>query len=814
MKTVQPPIKGYWLAGAVFAALWALCAWPWLSGRVTIPYDAKALFQVQLQFLANALHSGQSPAWNPHNFVGVPQIADPQSLIFSPAILLAWLSPDPGFWKLDVYTFSLLAVAGLAILALFRDHGWHPGGGLVAAMCFTFGGSAFWRVQHIGQITSYVFFGLALWLLTRAMARNSMAWGACAGLAIGLMIVQPDQVAMLACYLLAVVVLVGWRTFSAPGRYIPGNLALLLAATIVTIVVAAWPVALTYTFLAGSNRPSITLAEAARGSIHPASLMSFFVADLYGVAREGMPYWGPFSDPWNPNELSLSANMCQLYLGALPALLLVGPGVARGQLWHRDVRPYVVAAIISLVYALGGFTPIYAILYEVLPGVALFRRPADATFMVGGFLAILAGYLVHRWLSDASSATRPTGLWLEAALIATMLGLGAAIAIWQAQLARSLWPLAAAAVWLLAGLALLAMPRDRLKSLGAAGALLPVLFVAGDLAVNHVPNESTGKPADAALDALLPQTRNATIAFLKGHVRRQPGTAWRDRVEILGIDFDWQNVAAAHGIDQTLGYNPLRTDLVTRAVSASDYSAGWDQRSFGPLFPSYRSKLADMLGLRYIACSVPLTKVDKHLAPDDLHLVARTAEAYIYENPRALPRVLFATTALNANFEQLITDGRWPDFDPRDTVLLDPAPPHPQRQPASTVEPATPDASPLAPVAAKLGREARPLAARILRYHNTEIDIAVTTHAAGYLVLNDVWHPWWQATVDGRPTPVLRANVMFRAVAVPAGRHRVAFRFSPFGGSAAALMSALFTRRNATVPGQGQALDMTRQDQH
>ena len=34
----------------------------------------------QLQFLANAFHSGQSPFWNPSTFVGVPQIADPQSL--------------------------------------------------------------------------------------------------------------------------------------------------------------------------------------------------------------------------------------------------------------------------------------------------------------------------------------------------------------------------------------------------------------------------------------------------------------------------------------------------------------------------------------------------------------------------------------------------------------------------------------------------------------------------------------------------------------------------------------------------------------
>ena len=41
------------------------------------------------------------------------------------------------------------------------------------------------------------------------------------------------------------------------------------------------------------------------------------------------------------------------------------------------------------------------------------------------------------------------------------------------------------------------------------------------------------------------------------------------------------------------------------------------------------------------------------------------------------------------------------------------------------------------------------------------------------------------ASVDGVETPVLRANVMFRAVAIPEGAHTVRFRFQPFRGLAA-----------------------------
>ena len=70
--------------------------WPWLSGRVTIPWDAKAHFLPQIQFLAHSLARGESPFWAPYVFSGQPQIADPQSMIFSPPfLLLALLNPAP-----------------------------------------------------------------------------------------------------------------------------------------------------------------------------------------------------------------------------------------------------------------------------------------------------------------------------------------------------------------------------------------------------------------------------------------------------------------------------------------------------------------------------------------------------------------------------------------------------------------------------------------------------------------------------------------------------------------------------------------------
>ena len=52
-------------------------------------------------------------------------------------------------------------------------------------------------------------------------------------------------------------------------------------------------------------------------------------------------------------------------------------------------------------------------------------------------------------------------------------------------------------------------------------------------------------------------------------------------------------------------------------------------------------------------------------------------------------------------------------------------------------------------------RAARPARARIVRYANTEIVVEVTAPLDEILVLNDIWHPWWRATVDGTDTAII-----------------------------------------------------------
>lgn len=130
-----------------------------------------------------------------------------------------------------------------------------------------------------------------------------------------------------------------------------------------------------------------------------------------------------------------------------------------------------------------------------------------------------------------------------------------------------------------------------------------------------------------------------------------------------------------------------------------------------------------------------------------------------------MPRVMMVSDWRIADFNQLLTNG-WPtDVDPRHTALLERASTLPRASAAGSA----------------------PGTARLIRYENTRIDIEVDAPSGGLLLLNDVWHPWWRATVDGESSDILRANVIFRPVALRPGHHTVSFTFHPFAGALAEL---------------------------
>ena len=57
------------------------------------------------------------------------------------------------------------------------------------------------------------------------------------------------------------------------------------------------------------------------------------------------------------------------------------------------------------------------------------------------------------------------------------------------------------------------------------------------------------------------------------------------------------------------------------------------------------------------------------------------------------------------------------------------------------------------------------------------IELNVKAGGPRLLVVSENYHPFWHAWVDGKEQPLYRANYAWKAVAVPAGEHRVVLRF-------------------------------------
>jgi hypothetical protein len=98
------------------------------------------------------------------------------------------------------------------------------------------------------------------------------------------------------------------------------------------------------------------------------------------------------------------------------------------------------------------------------------------------------------------------------------------------------------------------------------------------------------------------------------------------------------------------------------------------------------------------------------------------------------------------------------DLEPAEEVLTTESPP-----PGFTPAPRM-DAPPLPPV-------------RVVSYAPAHIVLEAETREPAVLVLSDTFDPRWRAWDNGQRVPIVRGDHALRAVFLPAGRHRVEFRF-------------------------------------
>ena len=249
-------------------------------------------------------------------------------------------------------------------------------------------------------------------------------------------------------------------------------------------------------------------------------------------------------------------------------------------------------------------------------------------------------------------------------------------------------------------------------------------------------------------------TQLAQLAGLASSVRAaNPDDFSADALDLL---VEAGSTPAAFFVDAAGESRPLT--VVSAPVPVYDL-LHWRLRPDEAMAPQRIELRSDVAGGIVAASLVDTASGDfRQLTPDPWRrLYARDVKVYAIDI--ILPRAFLAARAFHVPDDEVaLASMRDPHFNPGRMVLID-----------------SPLSLPIIPMTLGFG----PGSARITRYTATEIDLAIESVAEAWLVISDAWYPGWEATLDGAPLPLLRANLMFRAIPVPAGTNEVALRYQP-----------------------------------
>jgi hypothetical protein len=748
------------------AAMWTL------SGSV-VPWDSKNHFYPMFRFLGEALRQGGAPLWNPYHFAGHPAVADPQSLLFTPTFfLLALIFPSASMQGFDVFVLLHLLMGGAGMVAICRRQSFAPIAAVLAAVIFMLGGVAASRLQHTGMIISYSFFPVALWLLEIMLERPRVSNGIGFGIVAALMALGRDQVAFLFCVVLLARAAFSVATAPRPLDHLRERVPALFAAAATGASILVVPVLLTLQFLATSNRPGIAFGVAAAGSLAPVNFATMLAPDIFGSLAKTYNYWGPAYDTMPEPDWTDRA-VDYLFIGTAPMALGLWHGLAGGRVFAREMRFVHGVIAAALIYTLGRWTPVFEPIYDFFPGVSLYRRPADAAFVLNAGFALSSGYLLHRFIAHGvprpfQKFPRPLAHALCAGAIGVVLALVVAGVAFSTETGHGR---EAAGALLLAlaiggGVALMLWLGERFDKRPLAAALL-VAATSGELLWRNAADPLNAEPAArySIYDGPVAAER-AAIAALRKDIAERSAEGERPRVEILGLSGGWQNASMLLGLEDTVGYNPLRIAEYERAVGPGDNAVDPDLRHYPGTFRGYRCKLARLLGLDYLVLGRPLARMPRHMPRPAATPIFASDQIYVYRLGRAAPRAYFASRVIPVDSEETIDESAIPDFDLAREALVDQA-----------------NMSALAPALAEpAGAAAADKTAKvaIVSYERERIVVEVESDRDGLLVLHDLYYPGWEARIDGFPAPIVKANILFRGVPTPKGRHRIEFQFRPF----------------------------------
>jgi hypothetical protein len=330
------------------------------------------------------LSRGHVPLWNPHVFSGTPFVAAFQPALYYPLNVHYLVLPLARSINLEIVLHMYLL--GAFMFAWARGRGLSTAAALIAALLVQYSGPYYLNALagHLSYLGALAWTPLMFLAVDKTVSTGRLAWAfaGATGMTMSILAGHPQA---LFCTLAVLVPYAAIGVIREPIRIRSfANLAAMFIAPPLLAAPQLWPA------LALANESvragGLHYILASSLSFPPENLLTFAAPSLFGDSVST-----PYTGRWFFWETCA-------FMGIGGASLAVYGAIAgRG----RERYVWLGLALLAGIIALGRYTPIYQILFTVIPGVDSFRCPSRHFFHATMFLALLAGVGLDELISKA-----------------------------------------------------------------------------------------------------------------------------------------------------------------------------------------------------------------------------------------------------------------------------------------------------------------------------------------------------------------------------------------------------------------------------
>jgi hypothetical protein len=741
------------LAGLVF-----ILFHPALLGRgVFFQRDIAAYWYPYIEAAVRLVAEGGWPTWNPWVSFGRPLLADPAMQLVYPLTWLNLILPPAAYYAVFVVAHCWATGFGACLWA--RHASLSPAAAALAGALWCTSGPLLSAVNLFHHFAGAAWIPWVLLALARALDKPGAASALLLGAAAGgqALAGSADMCLMTALAATVQAAAFVWARRGSRRRAILSVAGVAAASAVYAVLLAAvqWLPALAQ--FRGGSRNAQDLATTSFWSVHPASLADLFVPRLLADLTASPEIRAQLFEGRAPFLLCL-------YLGAASLPLVV---VALAGRRHPPLTAtWAFSFALFVLLALGRHAPLHPLLAAV-PPFAWLRYPVKFMLPAALFWAMLAGLGLDRVRQPWADRDRRTS---RAALLVALAA--APLAVWLAAaqvppslIAASAGKLAAAAALMIATAALIGWRAGRERAPSWLAAALLVVALADVARVGRHVN-ALAPPALLRYRPPLADALAAAGPDARLYVRQESNDEL-NRLLVRGPG-GWDSEAGwALGAQQML-MPPIGARWGVSSSYDGDFTGMAPQAlsTLSALVPTVESsplslKLLRMAAVTHVASlrERPFDGLEEAGAWESVF----AAPVRLFRVPEPLPRIYVVHAARSMSETAALAALADPSFDPAREVLLLPA--AGTNASGSTTNAEAPAVS--------------PGSVRIVLRRPDALAVEVALAAPGWLVAVEGYDPAWTARVDGMAAPVLRANLLFRAVPVPSGPHRVELRYRP-----------------------------------